>query len=82
MELMTRVGQRLVDDLLPARVSVQETEDYRTTATEYCLRDCSGTAHATGVPDAPEYFCGQHVHRSVDVIMKRWPAAMAEAGGF
>lgn len=45
---------------------------------EYCLVDCTGTAHHSRYPDAPGVFCRQHVHRSVSGVLKRG----LEAEGF
>lgn len=43
----------------------------RTTAVEYCVKDCAGAAHVMGVPQAEGCFCPHNVHRSVDMYLKR-----------
>jgi hypothetical protein len=48
-----------------------------TTTVEYCLVDCPGPAHRTGIPDAAYHFCTQHVHRSVTMQLKQ-PAVFAD----
>ena len=51
----------------------EETDDQRLEVVEYCRIDCGGLAHQTGVPQAIDCFCPHHIHRSVAVIVKRWP---------
>lgn len=43
----------------------------RTTWVEYCERACEGPAHTTGTGDAPGVFCARHIHRSVDMRLKK-----------
>lgn len=43
-------------------------------ASEYCMADCDGEAHRTGVSDAREgCFCGNHVQRDVHVEVRKFP---------
>lgn len=55
------------------RVDVFENDDQRLEATEYCFAGCQGQAHVTGAPQGDGSFCEQHVHRSVAMVLKRWP---------
>jgi hypothetical protein len=76
---------QLDDSLLRKLEKVHaNTDDLRVEWTEYCLRDCPGAAHVTGVDDAASFHCALHVHHSVHVTMKKWPAGAmgAEAGSF
>jgi hypothetical protein len=68
----TTLGEMDVEALQQCEY-VYENDDQRVTAVEYCLRDCAGEAHRTGAPAGSGCFCPSHVHRSVHVIMKRWP---------
>jgi hypothetical protein len=55
------------------RVDVLESTDKRVQSIEYCPRECTGEAHATGRAERAGCFCPNHVSRSVHVQMKRWP---------
>ncbi len=82
MALIHTTHGALEESVLLKRVDRVETDDERTEATEYCLLGCGGTAHQTGQPDDVSYFCRQHVHRSVDMFLKRGVVAQLIAGGF
>lgn len=63
--------------------STTETEESIVRTVEYCWTTCDGQAHDTRIPDSTSHFCHYHVHRSLYVDVKRWPAEMgALAGGF
>ena len=51
-------------------------EDYHAvvTAHEFCLKTCGGTAHVTGIPDAPGLFCKDHIRRDVAVRVLKTPS--------
>lgn len=59
------------ESLLITRTGEIDNENELTSTVEYCLRDCKGQAHRTGVPDAVGHFCSRHVHRSVHVKLKK-----------
>jgi hypothetical protein len=82
MALITTTQGPLEESVLMKRVDRVETDDERTEATEYCLLDCRGAAHQTGQPDDASFFCRQHVHRSVDMVLKRGVLAQLIAGRF
>ena len=75
----TTLGPKPESELIRTTVQV-ETVDQIVTSHEYCLAGCSGSAHRTGVADAEGLLCRQHVHRSLNVHIKRFPeGAMAGA---
>lgn len=78
--ILTTHGE-MDESALQKREDVRETDNERTTSVEYCLADCEGAAHRTGVPDAPPVFCTQHVHRSAHVTLKRWPHGLGGVFG-
>ena len=47
---------------------------------EYCLPDCDGQAHKSGVPDADSHFCNQHIHRGGSINLKQGIAALCGLG--
>jgi hypothetical protein len=59
-----------------------DSDDEHTTTVEYCLLNCPGDAHKTGVPDSASHFCNQHVHRSVHVTLKKAVTAESIADSF
>lgn len=60
-----------VDDALLMRTEGKVDNDVeRTVWEEYCIGGCNGQAHRTGVPDAVDHFCSQHVKRSVNMHLK------------
>ena len=69
----------LPDATLIKREGVIDNDNEKTTTVEYCLFGCKGLAHVTGKPDSQSYFCNQHVHRSVHVIVKKIEAALGMA---
>lgn len=73
----TRLGP-MDTSLLQCLQTVEENDDVRVEAIEYCLLDCEGHAHKTGVAQGDGCFCELHVHRGAHGIVKRWPV---EAGG-
>lgn len=41
---------------------------------EYCMQDCTGDAHVTGVFDPSNgYFCEKRIHRSVYAEVRKFP---------
>ncbi len=66
----------LPESTLVKREDVVDNDNERTTSIEYCLIGCKGLAHVTRTPDSQSYFCNQHVHRSVHVIVKKIEAAL------
>lgn len=69
----TRFEYDIDEVLLQKRESSWENDEHKITAVEYCLKDCEGNAHKTGVAQGDGSFCELHVHRSVDMAVKRWP---------
>lgn len=69
----TIYGKKSHDDsqLLKTVYVQQDTDDLKVTWVEYCLPSCREACHATGVPDGSTVFCLQHIHHSVDVVIKR-----------
>lgn len=68
-EIQTTLG--LMDDSQLQRREDSFNEEVGTlTAVEYCLLDCPGQAHQSGLRDAPGHFCSQHIHRSVNLAVK------------
>lgn len=81
---MALIPTRLGDMDETALVKLEDRIDNAhecTTIVEYCLKGCEGPAHRTGIPDAPSYFCSQHVHRSAAVSLKEWPEGLAAVLG-
>lgn len=75
--IMTTLGE--MDEALLQRHDLQiDNEDHRLDAVEYCVRDCQGQAHITGIAQGDGCFCERHIHRSVDLHVKRFPV---ECGG-
>lgn len=70
-------GFRAVDETLLCRHDLVVDNDHEhTQVVEYCFLGCVGEAHITNHPDADSYFCRYHVHRSVHVTLKEWPAGL------
>jgi hypothetical protein len=63
---------------LQKRVDEIDNEDEHTTAIEYCVLGCDGSAHFTGVPDSESHFCELNVHRSVHIKLKKGVFALGE----
>lgn len=81
MLILTTRGE--LDEVALLKTDTLVDNDHeRTITVEYCLVDCGGPAHQTGIPDAASHFCDQHVHRSVHVTIKEWPMAGAASGTF
>lgn len=75
--------EQVDEDVLIKRAGVvRDDDDYTITVVEFCLLDCQGRAHGTGVPDSVAHFCDAHVHRSVDVVAKRYPVMAGVASAF
>lgn len=70
------------DSLLQRNPGGVDNANETSVVTEYCLRDCEGSAHLTQTPDSPAFFCSKHVHRSVHVTVKHGFLARAQAGTF
>lgn len=64
----------LRDTSLLKREDRWEDDDRIVEAVEYCAADCDGIAHQRNAPQGDGCFCAQHVHRTVHVTAKRWPA--------
>lgn len=84
--MRTTLGEIAEDRLIERKERTEvgsQAEDYHAiaVATEYCLRECEGAAHKTGVPDGPGVFCKHHVRRDVDVKVLKLPEndALAQA---
>ena len=75
--LITTTLGPLPESALVKREGLVDNDNERTTTVEYCLINCSGSAHATHTPDSPSHFCNNHVHRSVHVTVKK----IAETAG-
>lgn len=71
-----RVEDDVDETALVKTEGLVDNDHERTTTVEYCLRGCPGIAHRTGIAEASSYFCAQHVHRSVHVRLKEWPAGL------
>lgn len=65
---------------LRKHAAVIETDDQRIETVEYCLVGCPGVAHVTGQAQRVDCFCPEHVHRSLSVVVKRFPEG--ESVGF
>jgi hypothetical protein len=59
-----------------------DNDNEHTTTVEYCLLNCPGDAHQTGVPDSASHFCNQHVHRPVHVTLKKAVSGEGIAAAF
>lgn len=57
-----------------------DNDQETTTIVEYCLLNCPGSAHQTGIPDSPSHFCNRHVHRSVAVQLKQGLEGLGDLG--
>lgn len=68
-----RISCEIDESRLQKREDVIENDDHRIVAVEYCLANCDGDAHRTGIAQGLGSFCERHVHRSVDMTVKRWP---------
>jgi hypothetical protein len=62
------------------REDVTDNDNEHTTSVEYCLKGCSGQAHVTQQPDSVSHFCNHHVHRSVNVTLKKVAFSASEVG--
>lgn len=63
-----------VDESLLQRYDyVEENDDIKIEAIEYCRLGCLGEAHKDGVARGDGCFCPLHVHRSVHGTIKRLP---------
>jgi hypothetical protein len=54
----------------------------RTTTVEYCLLDCPGDAHRTGIAQGIGCFCSHNVHRSVNMTLKQGIELVPAIQGF
>ena len=77
-KVQTKFGE-MDEDKLRKKEGMLDNDNEKTTTVEYCLADCDGPAHTTGVPDSPHCFCSKHVHRSVDVTLKPKAGAVAKS---
>lgn len=78
--ILTTLGER--DDAeLVKRAERLEDDEMIVDTVEYCLPSCDGRAHMGNVPDATSHFCDRHIHRSVHVTMKQWPAGLGAVIG-
>lgn len=68
--LINTINGEMDDSLLIKRVDSFDEEVGKLTATEYCLKDCPGEAHKTGVAVGVGCFCPLHVHRSAHIDVK------------
>lgn len=64
------------------REQVIDNDNEHTTTIEYCLPDCEGQAHQTGIPDADSHFCNHHIHRGAHVALKQGNEAISLIGQF
>jgi len=81
MDINTTLG--LIDESKLIRTDrTLDNDNEHTTSVEYCLIDCTGSAHATGQPDSDGYFCSKHIHRSAHVTLKKMPAMVGETQNF
>lgn len=62
--------------LIKIQVLIDDAEA-TTMSVEYCLAGCDGPAHARRIADAAEHFCSRHVHRSVNMQLKKWPEGLS-----
>lgn len=72
------------ESLLMKKTGGLDNDNETTTWVEYCRRGCRGSAHITDIPDSESHFCSQHVHRSVDMFLKKGilgHGAVASLGG-
>lgn len=60
---------------------VVDNENEHTTIVEYCLAGCDGPWHRTHQGDGEGVCCAKHVHRSVDMFLKRGLEISGIAGG-
>lgn len=81
MIINTTLGP-LDETLLQKREGGIDNENECTTWVEYCLKDCTGDAHQTGVADAESHFCSQHVHRSAHIALKKGVFGESGIGSF
>lgn len=77
----TTLGPMDETTLLKREGIVDNANEYTTTI-EYCLPDCDGRAHKTGVPDADGHFCNKHIHRGANVALKKGNEAISIIGQF
>lgn len=68
-------------ELIKKETTIDDEREHVETV-EYCVLACPGSAHRTGVADAPGHFCNMHVHRSVDMTLKPQAVASADVGRF
>jgi len=82
MSLINTTLGEMDESLLAKHEDVLNNANEKTTSVEYCLVGCKGPAHITNVPDSEAHFCGQHVHRSVHVTLKKNLTADGAAASF
>lgn len=75
-KLVEGMDHDLDETQLQKKESTWEDDDMLIKAVEYCLLDCPGNAHKTGLAQGDGSFCELHVHRSVDAVAKRWPTEL------
>lgn len=56
-----------------------DNENEETDTVEYCLKNCHGPAHTTGVPDSESFFCRYHIRRDAAIRLKKMPPVIGEA---
>lgn len=76
MSLIPTTHGDLDEVFLRRREDVVDNAHEHTVAVEYCLSGCQGEAHRSGQATGTGCFCERHVHRSVHVTLKEWPAGM------
>lgn len=79
MMIETTLGP-LDESLLIKHEGVVDNDNEKTSVVEYCLAGCHGPAHLTGKPDSETFFCYQHVHRSVNIALKKVAFSESEVG--
>jgi len=70
MKIQTTLGE-IDESLLQKYEGGFEDDNEKTRWVEYCLKECDGVAHRTGIPEAAPVFCKKHIHRSVHIDLKK-----------
>jgi len=82
MSQINTINGPMDESLLLKREGSTDNDNETAVTVEYCLKDCPGDAHKTGVADSEGHFCNLHVHRSAHVTLKKNVTAEGVAASF
>lgn len=80
--MITTTKGLMDESTLLKREGIVDNANEYTTTIEYCLADCDGQAHKTGIADCESHFCNKHIHRGAHVALKEGNEAITAIGSF